>query len=67
VISEAKKRGIHLILSLVNNWDGYGGKKQWARTQGHNLNSDDDFFTNSVTKGFYKNHVKARPPLHHSP
>ena len=68
VISEAKKRGIHLILSLVNNWDGYGGKKQyvqWARTQGHNLNSDDDFFTNSVTKGFLLNHVKARPPLHY--
>ncbi|CAD6249363.1 unnamed protein product [Miscanthus lutarioriparius] len=62
VISEAKKRRIHLILSLVNNWDGYGGKKQyvqWARDQGHSLNSDDDFFTNSVTKGFYKNHVKA--------
>ncbi|PWZ26857.1 putative mannan endo-1,4-beta-mannosidase 9 [Zea mays] len=60
VISEAKKRGIHLILSLVNNWDGYGGKKQyvqWARTQGHSLNSDDDFFTDSVTKGFYKNHA----------
>ncbi|OEL23095.1 putative mannan endo-1,4-beta-mannosidase 9 [Dichanthelium oligosanthes] len=62
VIAEAKKRGVHLILSLVNNWDGYGGKKQyvqWAREQGHFLNSDDDFFTNSVTKGFYENHVKA--------
>ncbi|CAL5055953.1 unnamed protein product [Urochloa decumbens] len=62
VITEAKKRGVHLILSLVNNWEGYGGKKQyvqWAREQGHTLNSDDDFFTNSVTKGFYKNHVKA--------
>ncbi|CAL4885523.1 unnamed protein product [Urochloa decumbens] len=62
VIAEAKKRGVHLILSLVNNWEGYGGKKQyvqWARDQGHSLNSDDDFFTNSVTKGFYKNHVKA--------
>jgi mannan endo-1,4-beta-mannosidase len=62
VIAEAKKRGVHLILSLVNNWDGYGGKKQyvqWARDQGHSLNSDDDFFTNSVTKGFYKNHVKV--------
>ncbi|RCV08502.1 hypothetical protein SETIT_1G331700v2 [Setaria italica] len=62
VIAEAKKRGVHLILSLVNNWDVYGGKKQyvqWARDQGHSLNSDDDFFTNSVTKGFYKNHVKA--------
>ncbi|KAJ1254442.1 hypothetical protein BS78_K053000 [Paspalum vaginatum] len=62
VIAEAKKHGVHLILSLVNNWDGYGGKKkyvQWAREQGHYLSSDDDFFTNSVAKAFYKNHVKA--------
>nr|CAB3448018.1 unnamed protein product [Digitaria exilis] len=62
VTAEAKKRGVHLILSLVNNWDAYGGKKQyvqWARDEGHYLNSDDDFFTSSVTKGFYKNHVKA--------
>ncbi|KAF8730285.1 hypothetical protein HU200_017269 [Digitaria exilis] len=62
VIAEAKKDGVHLILSLVNNWDAYGGKKQyvqWARDEGHYLNSDDDFFTSSVTKGFYKNHVKA--------
>ncbi|TVU28643.1 hypothetical protein EJB05_20168 [Eragrostis curvula] len=62
VIAEAKKRGVYLILSLVNNWDGYGGKKQymqWARDKGHAMGSDDDFFTNSVTKQFYKNHVKA--------
>ncbi|XP_062221352.1 putative mannan endo-1,4-beta-mannosidase 9 [Phragmites australis] len=62
VIAEAKERGIYLILSLVNNWDGYGGKKQyvqWARDQGHYMGSDDDFFTSSVTKDFYKNHVKT--------
>ncbi|XP_062217840.1 putative mannan endo-1,4-beta-mannosidase 9 [Phragmites australis] len=62
VIAEAKNRGVYLILSLVNNWDAYGGKKQylqWARDQGHHFGSDDDFFTSSVTKGFYKNHVKA--------
>ncbi|GJN22387.1 hypothetical protein PR202_gb09943 [Eleusine coracana subsp. coracana] len=62
VVAEAKKRGVYLILSLVNNWDGYGGKKQyvqWARDQGHSMSSDDDFFTNSVTKQFYKNHIKA--------
>jgi endo-1,4-beta-mannosidase len=63
VIAEANKRGVYLILSLVNNWDGYGGKKQyvqWARDQGHSMGSDDDFFTNSVTKQFYKNHIKVR-------
>ncbi|KAL6912074.1 hypothetical protein ACP4OV_000879 [Aristida adscensionis] len=62
VIAEARKQKIYLILSLVNNWDGYGGKKQyvqWAREQGHSMGSDDDFFTSSVTKNFYKNHVKT--------
>jgi mannan endo-1,4-beta-mannosidase len=48
-----------LILRLVNNWDGHGGKKQYARDQGHNMGSDDDFFTSSVTKQFYKNHDKV--------
>uniref|UniRef100_A0A0E0K5M5 mannan endo-1,4-beta-mannosidase n=1 Tax=Oryza punctata TaxID=4537 RepID=A0A0E0K5M5_ORYPU len=60
VIAEAKKRGLYLILSLVNNWDGFGGKKQyvqWAMDQGHNLGSDDAFFRSDVTKQFYKNHA----------
>ncbi|KAF3320662.1 hypothetical protein FCM35_KLT14796 [Carex littledalei] len=62
VVSEAKKHGIYLILSLVNNWEGFGGKKQyvqWARDQGHYINSDDDFFSNDVLKQYYKNHIKA--------
>ncbi|KAK6162905.1 hypothetical protein DH2020_002746 [Rehmannia glutinosa] len=62
VVSEAKKHGIYLILSLVNNWEGFGGKRQyvqWARDQGQYLNNDDDFFTSPITKGYYKNHVKA--------
>ncbi|KAL3642007.1 Beta-mannosidase B [Castilleja foliolosa] len=62
VVSEAKKHGIYLILSLVNNWEGFGGKKQyvqWARDQGHYLNNEDDFFTSPITKAYYKNHVKS--------
>ncbi|ONK63002.1 uncharacterized protein A4U43_C07F10370 [Asparagus officinalis] len=62
VISEAKRNRVYLILSLVNNWEGYGGKKQyvqWARDQGQWLNSDDDFFRSYPTKQFYKNHIKA--------
>ncbi|XP_058087633.1 mannan endo-1,4-beta-mannosidase 7-like [Magnolia sinica] len=62
VISEAKRHGIKLILSLVNNYENFGGKKQyvqWARNQGQYLTSDDDFFSNSVIKGYYKNHVKT--------
>ena len=63
VIVEAKKRGLYLILSLVNNWDAFGGKKQyvqWARDKGHYLGSDDDFFTSSITQRFYMNHVNVR-------
>ncbi|KAL7135448.1 hypothetical protein ABFS83_11G097100 [Erythranthe nasuta] len=62
VVAEAKKHGIYLLLSLVNNWEGFGGKRQyvqWAKDKGHYLNNDDDFFTNPIVKEYYKNHVKA--------
>ena len=61
-MAEARKYGIMLILSLANNYESFGGKKQyvnWARSQGQSLSSEDDFFTNSVVKGFYKNHIKV--------
>jgi len=63
VISEAAKYGVRLILSLVNNWKDAGGKNQyvqWAKQRGQRLNSEDDFFSNPVTKQYYKNHVKVR-------
>ncbi|KAJ9147055.1 hypothetical protein P3X46_029259 [Hevea brasiliensis] len=47
VIAEARRYGIKLTLSLANNYDSFGGKKQyvnWARNQGQYLSSDDDFF-----------------------
>ncbi|KAI4339891.1 hypothetical protein MLD38_024777 [Melastoma candidum] len=62
VVSEAKNHGIKLVLSLVNNWVEFGGKKQyvaWGKAQGQTVSADDDFFTNEVIKGFYKNHVKT--------
>ncbi|PWA63229.1 glycosyl hydrolase superfamily protein [Artemisia annua] len=62
VVAEARRYGIKLILSMVNNYENLGGRKQyvnWARNQGQYLSSDDDFYTNPVAKGFYKNHVKA--------
>lgn len=61
MVSEARKYGVYLILSLVNNWEGYGGRKQyvqWARDRGQYIN-DDDFFTSPVTKNFFKNHIKV--------
>ncbi|KAK6922684.1 GTP binding domain [Dillenia turbinata] len=52
VISEPRNYGIKLILGLVNNYESFGGKKQyvdWARSQGQN----------PVVKGYYKNHIKT--------
>ncbi|KAG7600847.1 Mannan endo-1,4-beta-mannosidase 6 [Arabidopsis thaliana] len=62
VLSEARKYKIRLILSLVNNWDAYGGKAQyvkWGNASGLNLTSDDDFFTNPTLRKFYQSHVRT--------
>lgn len=62
VISEAKKYGVRLILSFVNNWNDFGGKAQyaqWARNAGAQINSDDDFYTHPMLKSYYKNHIKV--------
>ncbi|KAI3684876.1 hypothetical protein L6452_34103 [Arctium lappa] len=62
VIYEARKFGVKLILSLVNNFDDYGGKIQyveWAKQQGQQIHNEDGFFTNPMVKAFYKNHIKA--------
>lgn len=62
VISEAKKFNLRLILSLVNNWEAYGGKSQyvkWGKAAGLNLTSDDDFFSHPTLKTYYKAHLKV--------
>ncbi|KAK1271761.1 Mannan endo-1,4-beta-mannosidase 6 [Acorus gramineus] len=62
VVSEARKYKIRLLLTLVNNWEAYGGKAQyfkWGKAAGLNLTSDDDFFSDPTLKGYYKTHVKA--------
>jgi len=62
VVSEAKKYKIRLILSLANNWEAYGGKAQyvkWGKDAGLNLTSDDDFYSHSTLRSYYKSHVKA--------
>ncbi|KAK4391109.1 Mannan endo-1,4-beta-mannosidase 2 [Sesamum angolense] len=62
VVLEAAKNKIRLILSLVNNYQDFGGRPQyvdWARNAGTQTSSDDAFYTNVVVKQYYKNHVKA--------
>ena len=62
VVAEARKHGIRLILSLINNYDNLGGKAQyvnWARIAGHEIPDDDAFFTHPLVKLFYKNNAEA--------
>lgn len=62
MISEARKYGVQLILSLVNNWKDYGGKHQyvqWASERGQDIKNDDDFFTHPLVKQYYKDHIKV--------
>lgn len=72
VIAEAKKYGIYLILSLVNNWNNYGGKQQyvtWAAQQsGCNDDKEEDdnatpnpdtFYTNPTIQTWFKNYMKT--------
>ncbi|KAH7316057.1 hypothetical protein KP509_21G076800 [Ceratopteris richardii] len=62
VLNQARLSGLRLILTLVNNWDDYGGKAkyvEWAKAAGSALSSKDDFFTSRIVKEYYKNHVKA--------
>ncbi|KAK6943351.1 Glycoside hydrolase, family 5 [Dillenia turbinata] len=62
VVSEAKKYKIRLILSLVNNWEAYGGKAQyvkWGQAAGLNVSSDDDFFSHPTLRSYYKAHIKT--------
>ena len=61
-MDQAQKTGVRLILSFVNNWDDYGGKRQymeWARNAGIDLETEDAFFSDSTIKRCYKNHVKV--------
>ncbi|KAM0928143.1 hypothetical protein ACQ4PT_002299 [Festuca glaucescens] len=68
VVAEARRHGIYLLLCLTNNFDDFGGKRQyvqWAREDaaaaagGHNFTSADDFFNSTLVKSYYKNHVKT--------
>lgn len=62
VLNQARCSGVCLILTLVNNWGDYGGKPkyvEWARSAGETLDTEDAFFTNSIAKGYYKNHIRT--------
>jgi len=49
-IYQAQQSGVRLLVSLVNNWEDYGGKAKyvaWDKApEGENAENEDDFFTN---------------------
>lgn len=63
VIVEARRNGLRLIFSLVNNLNAYGGKVQyveWAHAAGINVgSSNDSFFSDPTIRGYYKEYVKS--------
>lgn len=63
MIVEARRNGIRLILSLVNNLNAFGGKAQyvrWAEEAGINVSTlTDAFFSHPKIKDYYKAYIKA--------
>jgi mannan endo-1,4-beta-mannosidase len=57
---EAKRRGIRVIIPLVNNWSEYGGLPAyaaWAAKEAGVPLSKDDFFTNPRMKQWWKDYA----------
>lgn len=65
VIAEARKSGVRLMLSLVNNLKAYGGKTQyvkWAWQEGIGISSSNDsFFYDPSIQTYFKNYIKVVP------
>ena len=59
-IWEAKRRGIRLILPLVNNWGDYGGLPAyaaWASQEDGVVHAHDDFFSDPRMRQWWKDYV----------
>lgn len=60
---EARRHGIRLLLSLVNNLQHYGGKTQyvkWAWDEGIGLSSSNDsFFFDPAIRKYFKIYLKV--------
>lgn len=63
VVAEARRHGIRLLFSLVNNLEAYGGKTQyvkWAWDEGVGLSSSNDsFFYDPSIRQYFKDYVKV--------
>ncbi len=58
VLWKARQLNLRVILPLVNNWDDFGGMKQyvaWCSAAG----GHDAFFTNACTKDLYTRYIRS--------
>lgn len=55
-ISQAKKKGIRVVLVLTNNWPDFGGMPQYVKWVGGTQH--DEFYTNPRLRQAYKEYVK---------
>lgn len=58
VLHSARELDIRLVLTLVNNWDAYGGMN-WYVTNSPTAVSHDDFYTDTTCRQWYKDHVST--------
>lgn len=61
-IYKASQENVKLLINFTNNWDAFGGMNQyvkWAKLAGQNVDKHDDFYTNDVIKGWYKDYINA--------
>ncbi|MBN1480580.1 cellulase family glycosylhydrolase [candidate division KSB1 bacterium] len=58
ILAKADEFDLCLILTIVNNWDDYGGMNQYVEWSSTAF-SHDDFYTDTNTKQWYREHIFA--------
>jgi mannan endo-1,4-beta-mannosidase len=60
VLASAREHGLRVIITLSNNWDDFGGIRQylaWAGLPSDGFGDRDAFFRDARTRAFYRAHL----------
>jgi mannan endo-1,4-beta-mannosidase len=55
-LAAADARGIRVVLTLVNNWDDYGGMNRYTVWRFGSVNHD-EFYTDPTIRGWFKDYI----------
>ncbi|QDG53879.1 hypothetical protein FIV42_24985 [Persicimonas caeni] len=58
VVWQAGRRGLRLILALVNHWDDYGGRRRYAAWSSTAKRAD-DFYRDAACRRCYRHHART--------